>query len=78
MDSNLTDLQRANRRIATQKLQLQQQSRSLRQAERRASGLREEVDDLQHRIAELLAQKREPQCLDDVIHPRQEPAKGGE
>ena len=59
MDSNLTDLQRANRRIATQKLQLQQQSRSLRQAERRASGLREEVDDLQHRIAGLLAQKRD-------------------
>ena len=60
MQSDLTDLQRANLRVRTQSLQLQQK-------DRRLSQYREEVDDLQHRIDGLLAQKRE-----------QEPAGGGE
>ena len=52
MESNLTDLQRANLRVRTQSLQLQQK-------DRRLSQYREEVDDLQHRIEGLLAQKRD-------------------
>ena len=52
MESNLTDLQRANLRVKTQSLQLQQK-------DRRLSQYREEVGDLQHRIDGLLAQKRD-------------------
>ena len=52
MQSDLTDLQRANLRVKTQSLQLQQK-------DRRLSQYREEVDDLQHRIEGLLAQKRD-------------------
>ncbi len=61
MDSKLTDLQRAQMRVRTQKLQLEQK-------DRRLSQYREEVDDLQARISNLLEQKREPQSLDEVIH----------
>ena len=49
-------------------LRLDTVSRQLRQSELRCSNYREENDALQRRITELLAQKREPHCLDDVIH----------
>ena len=71
MQSDLTDITRANMRIDTLSLQL-------REAGQRATALREDNDDLQARVATLLAQKREPQCFDEVIHGVQEPAGGGE
>jgi len=51
-------------------------SRQLRESESRESTLREEVNDLQKRVGTLLAQKREPQCLHEVIHGSQ-PGQGG-
>ena len=61
MESELTDLERTVARVVVL-------SRQLRESESRESVLREEVDYLQKRIATLLAQKREPQCLDELIH----------
>lgn len=63
MQSDLTDILRANLRIDTL-------SKQLREATHRESNLRQDNDDLQDRVANLLAQKHEPQCLDEVIHPR--------
>jgi septal ring factor EnvC (AmiA/AmiB activator) len=53
MESNLTDLQRAEARIKVM-------SRQLRESQQRNSDLREDNDNLQERIAGLLAQVREP------------------
>jgi len=50
--------------------------RRLLDSELRESTLREEVNDLQKRVGNLLAQKREPQCLYEVIHGSQ-PGQGG-
>lgn len=69
MDSKLTDLQRAQMRVRTQRLEIEQQSRRLSQ-------YREEVYDLQQRISNLLEQSRGPQCLDDVIHLNDQPGQG--
>lgn len=61
MDSKLTDLQRAEMRVRTQRLQLEQKDRRLYE-------YRQEVDDLQDRISKLHAQK--------LIHPTDRPGEG--
>jgi len=63
VDSKISPLERVEARIAVL-------SRQLQESEQRNSNYREEVDALQERVSRLLAQLREPQSLDEVIHPR--------
>ena len=71
MQSNITDILRANLRIDVL-------SKQLRESEHRESNLRQDNDALKARVANLLAQKKEPQSMDEVVHGVQDPAKGGE
>lgn len=68
MAIELTALQRAEARIETLRLEVQQK-------DRRLFDYREEVDSLQTRISGLIAQLHQPQCLDDLIHSPDRPGQ---
>ena len=67
MDSKLTDLDRSMMQVTALAGQILSLRRHAKQKDRRLSEYREEVDALQARVGNLLAQQREPHCLDDVI-----------